>query len=106
MNDRFPVKPCWNLAPVPSKKLSATNSALSWILQRLQYMPHEETQPTTLGMSGTPSAKNYVMTHSSKNLMIQFPSFKSLPTIHQMLTTLGSPDPRLQPSGTLDLHLS
>jgi hypothetical protein len=80
INDRFPIKPCWKLAPVPSETLSATNSALSRKLQKLQFTPRDGTPPTTHGTSGTPFAKNSVMTPSSKTLTTQFPCFKSLPT--------------------------
>jgi len=79
MRDRFPVQPCWKLAPVPSEILSATNSALLRTLQRLHFMPREETLLTTFGTSGIPFAKNSVMTPSSNTLTIPYPCFKFLP---------------------------
>jgi hypothetical protein len=80
MRDRFPIKPCWKLAPVPTETLSATNSALLRKLQKLHFIPRDETPPTAHGTSGTPFAKNSVMTPSSKTWTTQFPCFKSLPT--------------------------
>jgi hypothetical protein len=79
MRDRFPIQPCWKLAPVPSEILSSTNSALLKKLQKLRFMPHDETLRTPFGTSGIPFAKNSVMTPSSNTLMIPYPCFKSLP---------------------------
>jgi hypothetical protein len=80
MRDRFPIKPSWILAPVPSEILLATNSALLRKLRRLRFTLPEETPQTTLGTSGISFVKNSVVTPSFKTSTIQYPCFKSLPT--------------------------
>jgi len=80
MRHRFPIKPCWKLVPVPTETLSATNSALLKKLQKLRFMPRDETPLTLHGTFGTTFAQTSVMIPSSKTLPTQYPCFKSLPT--------------------------
>jgi hypothetical protein len=125
MRDPFPIKPCWKLAPVPTETLSATNSAKTalhasrrnatdstWDIrhtfcEELCYDPflQDLDDPTPLLQTFAHRYRQGTVAPSRSPVKSRTVE-GALRAIGQTLATLGSPDPRLQPSGKLDLCLS
>ncbi len=79
MSTHHAIKPSWRLVQPPSETLLEVNSALLKKLPQLALMPPDEAQPAPCGISGKPSAKNYILAPTCNPLMTPYCCYKSLP---------------------------